>query len=424
MKIQRKMPIVSALALAVLVLAVAPGLAVKPPAAKTIGMHVTPPTAASNTETTFTVTLYNTTPGNSNPNSFLITLPDGYDIQATTSAEYVSGTTTNANRVVASDPTAETVSVTGLDPLKSRNGAGPTVVIAVTATTPAIGTCGSSEVGEWTVVGYTGSNLTGDTFTRVDTTFNGNVITTASLTCELAFDPAPANGVINANISTTVKVTGGTSTGNITLAVTSEPSGAVTTVSSPAPSPASFTVTGDTVGSYTVTASKAGLSPISASFQLFAAGINCQGTSGGVEGGEPATTATLNRTDNGPNGDGTGCVQVPYTLTPTADTVVLLKDQAVVDQQKATFELVITWGTAPGDYGSFKVSVFDPDGIEGNADDYTPANCSVSGGVAEPPLATATEHWCFAGLTIVPVGDDFAAQETYLGSGDPTIRYK
>jgi hypothetical protein len=48
----------------------------------------------------------------------------------------------------------------------------------------------------------------------------------------------------------------------------------------------------------------------------------------------------------------------------------------------------------------------------------------VIGGVAQYPAANATQHWCFESLTIVGSGSDLQSTETYLGSGDPTIRYK
>lgn len=131
------------------------------------------------------------------------------------------------------------------------------------------------------------------------------------------------------------------------------------------------------------------------------------------------TTADLTRL---PNSDESPCILVPYSLTADTDTVVFTKD--ISTQPFAVFQLLITWGTPPGQYGAFKVSVFDPDGVPDNEDDYTPDNCAVTGGEAQPPAPNATEHWCFAGMEIVPVGSSFVAQETYLGSGDPTIRYK
>jgi hypothetical protein len=138
---------------------------------------------------------------------------------------------------------------------------------------------------------------------------------------------------------------------------------------------------------------------------------------GGTEGQE--TTVDLTR---GLNADGSPCILIPYSLTADTDTVTFIKD--ISTQPEATFRLDIVWGTPPGNYGDFKVSTFDPDGIEGNSDDYVPDNCDIVNGEAVPPATSATEHWCFAGLTIEVVGTSYQATETYLGSGDPTIRYK
>lgn len=141
---------------------------------KTIGMDVTPTSAGSGSSTTFLATLYNSSPGTSNPNSFLITAPAGFTIS---NAVYSSGTTANASRVITF--TTSTVSVASLDPLKSYNTSTkkPVVTIGITAV-PTLTGC-SNGSGTWTVIGYTGSGLTGNTFSKT----TGNSTTTITASC-------------------------------------------------------------------------------------------------------------------------------------------------------------------------------------------------------------------------------------------------
>lgn len=409
--------------LALLAITAIPSFAAKPPAAKTVGMSVTPATASPSTSAAFRVTLTNTTPGNSNPNSFRITAPVGYTI---TNAVYTSGTNPNSGRSVTFDAGARTVSVTGLDPLKSTGG--QNVVITVTATTPAAPGCGTVS-GLWAVTGFTGSGLTGDTFAR--NTPDADATTTVAAACTVTIAPDPIPGVArNASFQVSVSVSDATYAGTISLDATSEPSAGALDITAGTQSAGSrtFTLSGSATGDYTIRGSASGLTATdTATFTVYDDGITCEGTSGPIDGG--GSTATLDRTDAGPN---SGCVDVPYTMTVTRDEIVLLKDQAVVDQQGAQFRITITWGVPAGAYPSFGTTTFDIDG-DGPIGAFTPDNCDVVSGDAQypnnpdgngswPDSATADQPWCFEGATVQPDGGDLIVTESFLGSGDPTIK--
>ena len=157
------------------------------------------------------------------------------------------------------------------------------------------------------------------------------------------------------------------------------------------------------------------------------AGNNSDTKSGG------GTGATLTRL---PNSDNSACILVPYSLTATQDTVTFTKD--LTTQPRATFQLAITWGVAAKQYPNFGTTTFDLDGnFTTQTDQFTPNNCTVVAGVAQPPknpdanghfwpLGTAEQPWCLASTSVAPTpgGSDMQVTETFLGSGDPSILRK
>ena len=166
---------------------------------------------------------------------------------------------------------------------------------------------------------------------------------------------------------------------------------------------------------------------------------NAQGTLGCDAGNNTdtkaggGTGATLTRLQNP---DNSLCFLVPYSLTATQDLVTFTKD--LTTQPLARFQLAITWGVAAKQYPNFGTTTFDLDGnFTTLIDQFTPKNCTVVAGVAQPPknpdtlgnfwpAGTAEQPWCLAATSVAPIPGGSAMQvtETFLGSGDPSIRRK
>ena len=163
-----------------------PGFAAKPSPGKVFVLSVTPGSAASGSHTTFFAKVQNKTPGNSNANSFIVTLPTGITIDptpaipavlqpngvdATSSSNLNLSATVSWSTAVAG---AHTVAVQFLDPLKQDQVA----TVAIQTVVKTITGCSSETSPEWTAKVYTGSSLSGDQFFLP----SGSVFPTTSIT--------------------------------------------------------------------------------------------------------------------------------------------------------------------------------------------------------------------------------------------------
>lgn len=346
------------LAVSVLIAATAvPGFAAKPPAGKTFGMEVTTPgpsesppgtshtaestSAEPKANATFYAKITNTTPGNSNPNSFTITAPSGFTI---TDADIFASSNANLGHSVTLSLDGTHVDVTDIDPLKSFASTGQYLTMSITAELPLLGECGTSSPYLWTAVLFTGNSLGGDSFAQN----TGDSTTLLNLTCGLQFNPGPLDTTVGTDVDIRVEaVTGGSPapfSGTITVEVT--PALTITPASSqPADTSggADFTLNGTTTGTYEVTASASdtSLGTVSASFQLYEGDLDC------------GNTVSDGPTDvyRGPNKVVEDCVLVPYTLTTTftatEQSVEFLWDTG--SQPNAQYKFVVPWPASTDD---------------------------------------------------------------------------
>ncbi len=339
--------------------------------------------------------------------------------------------------------TANQVSISHIAPVKN----GQTFVVTLTLDVGQVQSCTGSSV-SWTAQAWTGSSFSGDTFKLLTTEINpktglpySQLVSQVSASCVVRFVPGrtPANAVRNAVITSadgsTVQaellqggVRAGWFIGTVSIDATSAPQGAILSGNSVSAvgGLASFpALSADTVGDYTVHASALNLTGDPASFSVYADGITCGQTVDGSS--EDGTAIDLTRTDAGGQD---GCQEIPYTLTVSHDLVTLLKDQALVRSQGATFEAVITWPDPVGQYPDFGMTTIDVDG-DGPIPPFVPENCDVVDGVAQYPqnpngngdywpAPGTVEPWCVASVDIHPLGDVMVATETFLGSGDPS----
>ena len=435
----------------------------------------------------FKVKFSNLTPGNSSFNSFKFNAPADFVVtDAAVLGQGAGSTDPNLSAIVSWEtgchigpsstatpcPTSPTdsnvVFVQFLDPVSSTKAVHEFVTIAVTVTTPALASDCSGTDSTWasaptptsgpTVV-YTGSNLSGDTFAQQSAYTTGT--TTTLVGClSLAWGQVPVNGLKSQDItpSPTVEVVDANNnivtaaTGTVTISIDgTSPSGATLTGNTATLSSGVATflhLRGDKSGNYTVQASSGSLTSASAPFTLYDDGIACSETKTIVS--NDGTTVVLERPASSDN-NGDKCTEkVPFSLDVTNDTVDLLKDQAIVQDQEAKFILTITWAPVPAAYPDPYSALFDIDGsgpITARAPSLChtdslnkaqyPANPDGSGSFF--PAGTAEFPWCLSSSTTVPVapgtytipgttttvtGDGMQTTEIYLGAGDPTIRYK
>jgi hypothetical protein len=316
-------------------------------------LTVTPSQALAGESTDFFVTMTNKTPGNSNPNSFSVTAPSGFSV---TAASISSASNANAGASVTVVGSSR-VDVRTLDPVKTNQY----VTLKITATTSDITTCSPQGGFTWTATVWTGSNLSGDTFS-----LSGPApTTTLTRTCELKWDTQPSNTTIDTNQTVVVGAYAGGSrdtgfAGPLTVNVVSKPDGATLTVGSIAyaDGQATFTLNGDVAGVYEVNASSQGLSTPDVEFTLFEATIAC-----GQVVTDETETVTVEWLDTGD--DCTGDAKL-YTLTRDGNEVEFLADGA----SDATFKVDVT--------------AWDPE----------PAQNPVPATYVEPPTPAEPVQWC------------------------------
>src|SRR5262245_35431428 len=205
MRIDRKALIVSVLALAMLGLAVVPGLA-----APEKQFTIVAPTSVAASATTIPVTIHNTTPnGNSNISSLTLTGVGAGLVITGVSPGTGSGFGDNS------------ININSITPIKP----GRSTTFTVTVTHNTVGCSGASIV--WSSRAFTGNSLGGDEFTyktyptQTVPTPVTNVTTALTANCSLSIDPI-SSGIKGQNVSITARVASGGSsdfTGNISLDV-------------------------------------------------------------------------------------------------------------------------------------------------------------------------------------------------------------
>lgn len=121
-------------------------------ASKIFSLSVTPATAPAGSNADFLVTMTNRSPGNSNPNSFSISIPVGFSIVGTPTISSASNPT---NLSVTPQVDGSTVKVQNLTPVKTNEF----VTVKIPLSTPSSG-CGFA----FTANVWGGSNLSGSTF--------------------------------------------------------------------------------------------------------------------------------------------------------------------------------------------------------------------------------------------------------------------
>lgn len=438
MKIKRR--VLGGLLLAVAVgFTAIPGSAAKPVPVKTYGISVSPSSdVPAGVSVVFTVTLTNTSPGNSNFSSFRLNSPTTPGAFVITNAAFGSGNS-NPNASAVIQTTSSSVSVTYLDAVKANQH----VTLAVTATTPTVPGCSAVNFSAWAATVWTGGNLSGDLFIKdVSSGLTGTLKGSCVTINVTKYNDVNVNGTQDGGESGlsgwifTVTETGASDTTDTDgLASLTVPAGDSYEVCETAQEGWANSEPGSLCQTVAATDTTSGAT-IDLTFGNWATdgvlgcvdGNNTSGVvSGGTEGQQ--SEATLVR---GTNGDGSDCVLIPYNLDVFTDHVILRKD--LTGQETARFELTITWGV-PFEYGQ-RAAEFDLDGDpDTTADNFTPDSCVVVDGEAQYPVnpdgsgnywpaGTAEQPWCVAAVTVVPVGDHLEVTETYLGSGDPTIRYK
>lgn len=150
-------------------------------ATKKFALDIKPNTAFAGVSTDYTITIKNTTPGNSTINSFLVNVP--FDLQSGTSVTAApkplpDSDNTNAQATVT--PVGSQVRVQNIDSLKT----GQIIKIRITATAadPTPGTC-STTPKTWTATVYAGNSLSGDQFAPAATTGFNSTVQLQSVSC-------------------------------------------------------------------------------------------------------------------------------------------------------------------------------------------------------------------------------------------------
>jgi hypothetical protein len=392
---------------------------------KTYTLNVAPSEALAGQSTGFFVTMTNKTPGNSNPNSFLVRAPSGFTV---TAASISAATNPNAGASVTVVGSS-TVEVRNLDPVKTNQY----VTLKITATTPSIGGSCSQGGYIWSATVWTGSNLSGDTFTLNNP---GAAQETTLVSClELRFVPgfAPTDGTIDTDIpvKAAVYVAGGSTpvssfTGDVTIEFVSGPAGALLSGNGPTAAVAGVAnfpnFRGDTTGDYEVKATATGVAGSDlASFTLYAGILDCgEAVTIGAEGAE-VTLTRLEGTTDGTNPDGSTCLKVLYTLTRGDNVVEFLKD--LTQQPTAEFTIEVTsWDPEPA------VNPVPPTQVEPPSPAHDVDWCE---GTATPfaPVPPGDEVWCLVSQSTTIVGPDpndlqtqlMQVSETFYGKGDPKL---
>jgi hypothetical protein len=234
---------------------------------------------AGDLDEVFLVTIRNTSPKQSSSNigSVSVIVPD--ELTVVSARVHESSTNgDNSGAVVTVDSqgttcnagTAQQVNACNIAQVKSQK----TIVLEIHTDVTSSGlACGANTSGAWLVRANTGTQLNGDEFVR-DPAQTADPTTTITNTCTLAFDPAPVDSAVGADIPVGVKVLDGSSneitTGRtVTLSIPGATVNGSPDSASDGEWPFEFTVSGSSAGPYTATASSTGFTSIAASFTLY-----------------------------------------------------------------------------------------------------------------------------------------------------------
>jgi hypothetical protein len=324
----------------------APGYGAAPTKKFSVDMS---PSAVAPGSTTLHATIKNETPnGNSSINSLILTIPSGYTLNGTPTANWAGQISTSGQQV----------SMSNLSPLKPLQS----FVLTLPLTVDPSSTCASST---WIAQAWTGSSFSGDTFRQVfsppDTQFTVHSTTqvTSDLASTFSMQP-PAFVTLGQTIPIAVKLTAcGTgvpgTTVNVTVAgCTGACLTGTTSGTTDANGVVSFNLAINTIGTYQISAT-AGIFPQATSnqFSVYDGILDCgEGIKGSfanpdnVAPDQPGYSAG----SRGVNKDGSACVLVPYTftnniLTAPFDQVHLSWDATV--QPNAAFLYTLNWRLRP-----------------------------------------------------------------------------
>ena len=174
-------------------------------ASKKFGLDVKPNAAFAGVSTDYTITIKNTTPGNSTINSFSINVPFALqsDTEVTATQPLPKPDSTHANAQASVNIVGSQVRVQNIDSLKS----GDVLKIGITATAadPSPGTC-STTPKTWTAAAFAGNSLSGDTFAPTATNGFNSTVQLQSTSCihvQFVSDRTPQDAIQGEPITST-----------------------------------------------------------------------------------------------------------------------------------------------------------------------------------------------------------------------------
>ena len=362
-----------------------------------------PATVATGTQS-ISLKVTNETPsGNSTINSLKVTVSGGVTIN---SASAPSGQVTTTSTGIA---------ISNIPPIKNKQSY--TITANVTAAANATGCAGSAT---WDTQAWTGSSFNGDTFRLLRTEINpstgnpySNLTTAITRSCSLVFNPAPVNAKTGTNIPVTVQIVSDSVvvtgfTGTITLSATPSISGTGSVAIANGPASADFTLNGSAIGSYTATASSAGLTPVSASFTLSDALLDCTAQPGDssrlYQESGTAGTATITLTSTG------NCTtSIPVSVDASQQGFVTVTKPDVTGSM---YELTIDWTVTPNTDYPLATQIDTGSG-------FVP----MVGCLASPsgPTIPGGQLWCVSDSHTY-VNTTKHLVETYIGTKDVTFK--
>lgn len=162
-------------------------------AAKKSVLDVTPNSATGGVSTEFTVTLTNTTPGNSTINSFAVTVPWP---ESLTQDDVRLVASTNPNSSMTIEAVGSEVRVRNINPLKTNQF----ISLGITTTMPE--GCDPA-VYEWTAIAYAGNSLNGDQFPNQGTLVQRQVLNESCAGIRFVEGHTPQDAILNTTITNT-----------------------------------------------------------------------------------------------------------------------------------------------------------------------------------------------------------------------------
>jgi hypothetical protein len=149
-------------------------------ASKKFALDVKPNTAFATVSTDYTITIKNTSPGNSTINSFSVDVPFPLQSGTTVTATQPLPSSDNANAQATVNVVGSQVRVTNIDPIKTNQVL--KIGITATAADPGSATCSTTPY-TWTAAAYAGNSLGGDTFAPTATAGFSSTVQLQSASC-------------------------------------------------------------------------------------------------------------------------------------------------------------------------------------------------------------------------------------------------